>query len=94
MSVKDLIEQYKQGDIAYPQLVEQLAAHEYSDPTDEDRAAEGNDWGKVYQRAEDTPDDDSFFWVEAAADDDTLTCDQVDEIVDAIDHYHSQRGAQ
>jgi hypothetical protein len=61
-------------------------------PSDYCAPPAANVGGRVYDRAESEPDGDSFFWVEAAADDDTLTVDQVDQIVEAIDQYHSQQG--
>lgn len=92
-SVKDIIEQFRQGAVEYPQLVQTLASHDYSDPTEDERAA-GSDWAQIYDRAESEPDDDSFYWVEAAVDDDVLTCDQVEQIVGAIHQYHSQQGSR
>lgn len=88
-SVKDLLDQYRQGQIEYMQLVEQLASFDYSDPTIDQSATS---WAETYDRGEQEPDDDSFFWVEAAVDDGTLSPDQVDEIIDAIDQYHTQQG--
>ena len=41
-SVKELVEQYRQGAIEYPQLVQDLASHEYSDLTVEQK------WGQSF----------------------------------------------
>ena len=45
-TVKELIEQYEAGAIAFPQLVTALASHEFTPKP------ETADWGEVYARAE------------------------------------------
>jgi hypothetical protein len=81
-TTRELIEQYEDGKVSFPQLVATLASHEYpEDPS-------GGDWGEVYARAEEMPGPDDFFWVEAAVDSDVLTPEQVETIIAAIDRYH------
>lgn len=92
ISVKDLIDDYRDGRLGYSELVDELASFDYSDPSVDERQATGGSWGNIYERSEQEPDDNSFFWVEAAVDDGTLDTGQVEQILDAVHAYHSQQG--
>jgi hypothetical protein len=81
LSVRELVELYEDGQMAYPELVSALASHQFAPK------CEAANWGEVYQRAEEMPDDNSFFWVEQAEFKDVLTEDEVEVIADAIDQY-------
>jgi hypothetical protein len=85
-TVKELLEQYENGVITWPRLLSALASHEYTK-----QRVESRDWAEVYARAEEMPEDNSFFWIEAAEFSDVLTEDQVEKIAEAIDRYHRQK---
>lgn len=79
-SVRESLKEYEQGAITFEQLATALASHEYLGVEPEPQ-----NWGEVYGRAEEMPDDDSFFWVESAEDLGILTTEQVEQIVSAME---------
>jgi hypothetical protein len=60
--VRELLEQFEQGLIEYPQLVGVLASHQFTE------RPELHGWGEVYDHAEAMPDDDDLFWLYSAED--------------------------
>ena len=68
--VRALIDRYQQGGMDFSTLLAVLVSRWRTRPEKDVGPA---DWGEVYRRAEELPDDDDLFWVSVAEDLGTLT---------------------
>lgn len=76
-TLRELIDQYEEGQLEFDALLEGAARVGHF-------TVRSGTHSEAYDRAEEWPDDNAFFWVEAAEHLDVLTPDQVDAIADAI----------
>lgn len=79
VTVKELMEAYEAGHGDFNALLTTLATHPYA-PHRAD-----TDWAEHYARAEEHPDDNDFFWVEAAETAGIITEEQFNAIAAAVD---------
>ena len=76
-TLRELLDLYEEGQLEFDALLEAAARVGHF-------TLHGGTHGETYQRAEEWPDDNAFFWVESAERHDVLNPDQVDAIADAI----------
>ena len=69
-TIRELITQYENDILDFPHLLQEVAARPV--------ATDKRDWVGIYQRADETPDDDAFFWVESAQDQGVLNAEQAE----------------
>ncbi len=80
-TVRSLMESFERGEIDFPTLLSAMTEHV---------CAEGpprpKDWGEVWDRAEEMPDDDDPFWIRLAGDIGILDEEQEEQIYAALAH--------